>query len=185
MKKGSRGEFPLERPPPHGLKLGLGAHSCSRSTAGGAGTELHSRPRPLPAAQAFPDRWPIPGARKPLGSPGPTPVGSRSTETTPHTRCPLLPARCPHRCRALGAQSVPPAPHLLRDPSLSHSPTIGGGESRRPPTSQSPLPASRRRPRGPLEPRARSDLRNRGARLVPTSERSPKSAGYYPRCSCK
>lgn len=135
-KKGSRGEFPLERPPPHGLKLGLGAHSCSRSTVGGAGTELHSRPRPLPAAQAFPDRWPVSGARKPLGSPGPTPVGSRSIETTPHTRCPLLPARCPHRCRALGAQSSPagaPPPPLPLPCPLPHNPRRGVAEPTDPP----------------------------------------------------
>lgn len=50
----------------------------------------------------------------------------------------------------------------------------GSRGAHRPP--QSPLPAARRGPRGPLQLPANSDLRNPGSRLVQTSERSPERA---------
>lgn len=127
-----------------------------------------------------------PGFSRPLASPGgsqairvPRPYRSRLRQRRDHF--PTLAAHSfqPAAPTAGGPREhnpIPPAPRLLRDPSLAHSPTIRGGESRRPPTPQSPLPAARRRPRGPLQLPAKSDLRNPGSRLVQTSERSPERA---------
>lgn len=166
--------------PPHRLKLGLGAHSCSRSTAGSRG-QAHSRHLALPGA-GFPHRWPVPGLASHSGPQALPSRLPRSIQTTPHTRCPLLPARCPTAVGPRAHNPVPPAPSLLRDRSRPPTPP----QSRRgvaAPTDplQKPTPCFAPLPQRSLQPRARSDLRNRSARLVPTSERSRESANPQPR----